>query len=149
MKKKLLAGLIVVFLLLCGSSTAQNEKGPMILNKPSKEIKLIINQLRYKPWEGPSWMLVVSGLDVASREYTPGRDTNFKKKFTGSDYEYYKIPHPKNTPDAFSYSVIYDKKNRRFWIEEVGGIAFTHTIYGPGYLDKSGKIVQNKEQGKE
>jgi hypothetical protein len=95
--------------------------------KYSKEIETIINTLKINEWE-----LDISGFNTID-------ETKFMTE--KDSYEYYELPHPLAS-DFIIYTVIYDRKSGNFWIEKKGGFAGIYTIYGPGYLDKRGKITR-------
>lgn len=142
MKRVILAVLMIMFSLACLTRMAEGGERSNKLDKPSKEISRIIDQLKYKG-DGPEWMLNVSGFKVfAEDEAFRGMDYRnalFADSHKSGEYEWYTIPYPKGTPDIFVHTVIFDKDTSEFWVEQTGGMAFGYTVYGPGHLDESGK----------
>jgi hypothetical protein len=96
-------------------------------NGPSKEIGMIINELKNSDVT----------LDVS--RFSAVESKNIAEDPLKGDYDQYSFPSVEGF-DMYHYVVKFDKKDRRFWIWRTGGFAYSNILYGPGYLNNEGKI---------
>lgn len=128
MKKIILTMLFIATLLATSFVWAEGESAP------SKEIETIMKELK-----DSDWTLDVSG-------FTAVRNERITEDPLKGAYEQYTFP-PESVKgnDMYHYTIKFDKNSGKFWIWRVGGFAYTNILYGPGYLDDSGKIIKKIE----
>ena len=95
---------------------------------PSKEIEAIIDNLKTGR----------RGIDISGLTRIAWEEFDKYKK--DKKLEHYVLPPPLYTGDMFSYTIVFEKATRRFWIIKSGGFAGVYELYGIGYLNKCGKI---------
>jgi len=128
MKNTILASLLFALLTITSVLWAAEK------NNPSAEIAAIINELK-----SGEYTLDVSGFNAT-------QNMKISEDPLKGEYEQYAFP-PESVKgqDMYHYVIKFNKASRNFWIWRTGGFVYQNILYGPGYLDASGKIKWQKE----